>query len=108
MSQSETLRQLKKGIDDVFETKARLETFIQQTSQRCPPGVPLRRCFDSAVLVIQDTFPPVGRGVGQPCLSYDSLQQGERDEARRHYEGKLTEAGEKFPEIKEKFAKQFA
>jgi hypothetical protein len=108
VAESETLRQFKKGIDDAFGTKPSLMGFIQEMRQRCPPGVPLRRCFDSALLVIEGTSPPVGRGVGDPYPSYRSLLQGERGEAERYYQQKLTEAGDKFPEIKKEFAKEFA
>jgi hypothetical protein len=109
MTQSETLRQLKKSIDDVFRTKASLETFTQEMSQRCP-GVPLRRCFDLAVPVIQDMSPPGGAlGMGQQYVSsFGDLPQVEREEARRYYEENLTQVGEKFPEIKKKFSKQLA
>jgi hypothetical protein len=108
MTQGETLQQLMKSIDEVFGTRAKLETFLQEMSGRCPPGVALSRCFESALLVIQSSSPPVGRGIGQPCPSYGSLLQKERDEAERHYKEKLTEAGQKFPDIKKKFERQFA
>lgn len=86
MTQSETLRQLKKSTDDVFGKKARLETFIQEMSQQSPPGVPLRRCFDLAVLVIQGMCLPGGAlGMGQQYVSsFGDLPQVEREEARRY------------------------
>lgn len=110
MAQSETLRQLKDGIDDVFGAGASLERFIQEMAQRCPPGVPLRRCFDFAVGVVQDMSLPGGAvGMGERYVSsYDDLQREDREEARRYYEEKLVEVGQKFPGIKKRFEKQFA